>query len=172
MATIYYEKPIVSGDSEAAKKINAYFDQEEKCWLEGEAGRISFYEEDYLDEFMEGYGRMLERYGEEILSDAPCIHTIDTRIKYLDDHILSIMQIATGRFEAGYTLYYGSTFDLDTGELLSITDLIDNSIVYHSGRDADLIRYRKGEKPESIYYFSVNSDNDVKHKLQVTIDNR
>lgn len=224
MATIYYEKPIVSGDSEAAKKINAYFDQEEKCWLEGEAGRISFYEEDYLDEFMEGYDRMMERYGEETLSDAPCIHTIDTRIKYLDDHILSIMQIATGRFESGYTLYYGSTFDLNTGELLSITDLmdisaedmrniiedatyegyysdlsddyimeydeqqvdmryeyflggtylylIDNSREYHSNRDADLIRYRKGEKPEAIYYFSVDSDNDVKHKLQTTIDNR
>ena len=47
---------------------------------------------------------------------------------YMDDDILSIMQIMEVRTERTGWNYFGCTFDLNTGELLKLTDLVDISV--------------------------------------------
>ena len=68
-----------------------------------------------------------DRYGDEDVAEWPCVYSIETRIVYMDDDILSIMQIMEKRTERREYNYFGSTFDLKTGELLKLTDLTDMS---------------------------------------------
>ncbi len=124
IARMYYDRPVVSGNSEAAEKINAFFEQEEEDWFAGKSGRL-LYEDDYLDYFMVAFGAMRERYGDEELAEWPCIYTVDARIEYLDNDTLSIFQIANYRLEGTGWDYFGCTFDLNTGELLPVTAIKD-----------------------------------------------
>ena len=66
---------------------------------------------------------MRERYGDEDVAVEPGLYSLESRIMYMDDNILSILQIKEKRAERGGHYYYGCTFDLNTGELLELTDL-------------------------------------------------
>ena len=124
IARMYYDRPVVSGNSEAAEKINAFFEQEEEDWFAGKRGRL-LYEDGYLDYFMVAFGTMREQYGDEELAEWPCIYTVDARIEYLDNDTLSIFQIANYRLEGTGWDYFGCTFDLNTGDLLPVTAIRD-----------------------------------------------
>ena len=54
IAIIYYDRPVVSGNSEAAEKINAFFEQEEESWFAGKSGRLTWFEEGFLMIFYPG----------------------------------------------------------------------------------------------------------------------
>ena len=125
LGNAYYDRPVVSGDSEAAKKINQFFEQEERDWLEGEAGRLTGYYEDYYLSFCDRVASMCETYGEEVISVQPLRYAIDSRIMFLSDELLSVLQIEN--YFGGHCNwhYYGSTFDLKTGELIPIDTLVD-----------------------------------------------
>ena len=41
LANVYYERPVLLDDCEAAQKINQFFEREEGIWLEGKAGKIT-----------------------------------------------------------------------------------------------------------------------------------
>ena len=64
-----------------------------------------------------------ERYGDEDVAEEPGLYSLESRIMYMDDDILSILQIEEEREERGGHYYYGCTFDLHTGELLKLKDL-------------------------------------------------
>ena len=68
---------------------------------------------------------MREMFGDEHIVEykCPCLYNIESRIMYMDDDILSILQIKEFRTQRGSTNYYGCTFDLHTGELLKLKDL-------------------------------------------------
>ena len=125
LANAYYDRPVVSGDSEVAKKINQFFEQEERSWLEGDAGRLTGYYKDYYLSFCENVKSMCEQYGEEEVAKYPLRYAIDSRIVFLSDSLLSILQIEN--YFGGHCNwhYYGSTFDLKTGELTPIDALVD-----------------------------------------------
>lgn len=125
LANAYYDRPVVSGDSEVAKKINQFFEQEERSWLEGDAGRLTGYYEDYYLSFCDRVASMCETYGEEVISVQPLRYAIDSRIMFLSDELLSVLQIEN--YFGGHCNwhYYGSTFDLKTGELIPIDTLVD-----------------------------------------------
>ena len=125
LGNAYYDRPVVSGDSEAAKKINQFFEQEESGWLEGDAGRLTGYYKDYYLSFCEDVEFMCERYGEEEVAEYPLRYAIDSRIMFLSDDLLSILQIVNYFSEHCNWHYYGSTFDLKTGELIPIDALVD-----------------------------------------------
>ena len=125
LGNAYYDRPVVSGDSEAAKKINQFFEQEESSWLEGDAGRLTGYYKDYYLSFNEDVKFMCERYGEEEVAEYPLRYAIDSRIMFLSDNLLSILQIVNYFGEHCNWHYYGSTFDLKTGELIPIDALVD-----------------------------------------------
>ena len=125
IAVVYYEKPVVSGDSEAAKKINAFFESEQQSWFGSHKSRLTRGMDSYYDYFYKGVKISEEQYGTEALVDTPLHYVMETRIKYLDENTLSIFQILDVMLGTRAWSYYGSTFDLSTGELIPITELIE-----------------------------------------------
>ena len=128
MAIIYYDRPVVSGDTAVAEKITEFFEEEEQNWFTGKKGRLLNYSGDCdsaLEFFLELVGNMREMFGDEhiVEYECPCLYNIESRIMYMDDDILSILQIKEFRTQRGSTNYYGCTFDLHTGELLKLKDL-------------------------------------------------
>ena len=128
IASIYYDRPVVSGDTAVAEKITEFFEEEEQNWFTGKKGRLLNYSGDCdsaLEFFLELVGEMREMFGDEhiVEDECPCLYNIESRIMYMDDDILSILQIKEFRTQRGSTNYYGCTFDLHTGELLKLKDL-------------------------------------------------
>ena len=128
IAIIYYDRPVVSGDTAVAEKITEFFEEEEQNWFTGKKGRLLNYSGDCdsaLEFFLELVGEMREMFGDEhiVEYECPCLYNIESRIMYMDDDILSILQIKEFRTQRGSTNYYGCTFDLHTGELLKLKDL-------------------------------------------------
>ena len=128
IAIIYYDRPVVSGDTVVAEKITEFFEEEEQNWFTGKKGRLLNYSGDCdsaLEFFLELVGNMREMFGDEhiVEYECPCLYNIESRIMYMDDDILSILQIKEFRTQRGSTNYYGCTFDLHTGELLKRKDL-------------------------------------------------
>ena len=128
IAIIYYDRPVVSGDTVVAEKITEFFEEEEQNWFTGKKGRLLDYSGDCdsaLEFFLELVGNMREMFGDEhiVEYECPCLYNIESRIMYMDDDILSILQIKEFRTQRGSTNYYGCTFDLHTGELLKLKDL-------------------------------------------------
>lgn len=126
IAIIYYDRPIVSGDTAVAEKITEFFEEEEQDWFAGTGRLLDFPGNDYGNIFDHFLGRVAdrrERYGDEYVAEEPCLYSLESRIMYMDDNILSILQIKEKRAERGGHYYYGCTFDLHTGELLKLKDL-------------------------------------------------
>ena len=126
IAIIYYDRPVVSGDTATAEKITQFFENEEQDWFAGTGRLLDFPGNDYdnlFDCFLGRVADMRERYGDEDVAEEPCLYSLESRIMYMDDNILSILQIKEKRAERGGHYYYGCTFDLHTGELLELTDL-------------------------------------------------
>ena len=126
IAIIYYDRPVVSGDTAVAEKITEFFEKEEQDWFAGTGRLLDFPGNDYdnlFDCFLGGVADLRERYGDEDVAVEPGLYSLESRIMYMDDNILSILQIKEKRAERGGHYYYGCTFDLNTGELLELTDL-------------------------------------------------
>ena len=126
IAIIYYDRPVVSGDTAVAEKITEFFEEEEQDWFAGTGRLLDFPGNDYdnlFDCFLGGVADLRERYGDEDVAEEPGLYSLESRIMYMDDDILSILQIKEFRTQRGSTNYYGCTFDLHTGELLKLKDL-------------------------------------------------
>ena len=94
MAIIYYDRPVVSGDSVAAEKITEFFEKEEQDWFAGTGRLLDFPGNDYGNIFDHFLGRVAdrrERYGDEYVAEEPCLYSLESRIMYMDDNILSIL---------------------------------------------------------------------------------
>ena len=126
IAIIYYDRPVVFGDTAVAEKITEFFEEEEQDWFAGTGRLLDFPGNDYgniFDHFLGRVADLRERYGDEDVAEEPCLYSLESRIMYMDDNILSILQIKEKRAERGGCYYYGCTFDLHTGELLKLKDL-------------------------------------------------
>ena len=129
LAGIYYDRPVVTGDTVAAEKITEFFEDEERKWFLGLRSPLDFKEEDThyynheFGDFLYAVQKMRQWYGDEDVAVEPGLYSLESRIMYMDDDILSILQIKEFRTQRGSTNYYGCTFDLHTGELLKLKDL-------------------------------------------------
>ena len=126
IAIIYYDRPVVSGDTAVAEKITEFFEEEEQNWFAVTGRLLDFPGNDYdnlFDCFLGRVADMRGKYGDEDVAVEPGLYSLESRIMYMDDNILSILQIKEKRAERGGHYYYGCTFDLHTGELLELTDL-------------------------------------------------
>ena len=124
IAQIYYAKPVIQGDSEAVKKINAYFDNEANAFYD-QGTSVTWFSKDAFHQFKDGLELMKERWGNEILAEYPPRYAMDTSVCYMDENIISIVQVRNYMLEHNSWSCYGSTFDLRTGELIPITKLIN-----------------------------------------------
>ena len=123
IAQIYYDKPVIRGDSEAIKKINAYFDNEANAFY-NQGTSVTWFSADAFQQFKDGLELMKERWGNEIMAEYPTRYAMDTSVCYMDENIISIVQVRNYMLEHNSWHCYGSTFDLRTGELIPITKLI------------------------------------------------
>ncbi|MCM1127785.1 MAG: WG repeat-containing protein [Lachnospiraceae bacterium] len=155
LAEIYYDRPVVS-NAWATLEINQFFEQEEREWLMGE-GRNTLYGDQNYSSFYTQFNELCELFGEERISKTPSRYTMSTRIMFLDTEILSILQIASIENMAQTShYYYGSTFDLNSGKLLSITELAEI--------DADGLGEQIEELlPKDKTYNEVKGDNYLIH---------
>lgn len=155
LANIYYDKPVVSGDSEAARKINYFFEKDEQEWFDG-GGRNTLYNDDNYTIFYDQFCSLCAALGEDSMIDQPPCYTISTRIVLLDLDILSVVQIAHFFTGHNYHYYFGSTFDLKSGELVPINEL--------ASVDADRFKLIIEDMlPEDEIYDEVGEDNYVIH---------
>ena len=68
IAIIYYDRPVVSGDTAVAEKITEFFEEEEQNWFTGKKGRLLDYSGDCdsaLEFFLELVGEMRAMFGDE-----------------------------------------------------------------------------------------------------------
>ena len=155
LANIYYDKPVVSGDSEVSRKINYFFEKEEQEWFDG-GGRNTLYNDDNYIIFYDQFCNMFEMFGEGSMVNQPPCYTISTRIMFFDSDILSVVQVAHFFTGHNYHYYYGSTFDMESGELIPIDKLIP--------MDADRFKLIIEDiLPEDEIYDEVGEDNYVIH---------
>ena len=59
-----------------------------------------------------------------MMAEYPTRYAMDTSVCYMDENIISIVQVRNYMLEHNSWHCYGSTFDLRTGELIPITKLI------------------------------------------------
>lgn len=133
-AKMYMDKPVLSlepfdlqdatvNTSSAAaviSRVNAYFEEEAKGFFRGSEGSKRFAERHY-DDFFDSVAARMGLYGDGTFVAAPLYCTVDSEVAYMTRDILSIKQSLdwmAGGVRDFY--YYGSTFDLNTGELLTL----------------------------------------------------
>lgn len=125
LAEIYYDKPVIFGESEAVKKINQYFEDEYSDWLNNIPADINFYQTDMMTRFLGFVENYRETY-EENLTGHPFYNKIDTTIVFTDSDTVSIRH--TSHWSAGgvYERFqFGYNFNLHTGELLPFSYFYD-----------------------------------------------
>lgn len=125
IAIVYYDKPVLQGDSETAKKINTYFEKEAEAFYDRGTGISWLSQINFYEDFKNGMELMKERWGNEMLSQHPTHYTMDTSVCYMDEDMISIVQVWNYNLEHNDWYCYGSTFDLQTGELIPITKLVN-----------------------------------------------
>lgn len=124
LANIYYDKPVVKG-GKFSDEINSFFEEEQVGWLGG-ANRLTHYQEGWLQGFKEEVSDAIDSYGPEVISEQPFIYTVDSTVVFYNDRYLSIRHIATVQTLGKRSWYYfGSNFDLRTGERIAIDKLVD-----------------------------------------------
>ncbi len=139
LAYIYFDKPIVSGDSDAARKINTFFEQACNEWfgenIDSEIPTINaqFLENRTpLDEFLVTLDNYRERFEDDyILQPGYSLkHILYSKVILSDQEMLSIMHISDWYVGGGrYHRIYGSTFDMKTGELMPCPFDLDDSVL-------------------------------------------
>lgn len=99
-----------------ADKINRYLEEEQNKNIEYENGNVEWMEE------------MIEEYGEDGISHSSYSSTL-SEIAYFDGRYVSFCQLEYDYQGGahGMPLWIGLTFDLETGERLSLPDVIANS---------------------------------------------
>lgn len=132
VAEVYYDKPMLIGNSEVAKKINEFLEEEYKEFQNGSSHFLGFSRE-RKEHFLNDVSEMINAQGTQTLIEAPFSYTVDTQIVLFDEQYLSLLQIAFLQTAGpSWTVYSGRTFNLTTGELLPINDIV--------AVDADTVR--------------------------------
>jgi len=123
IAITYYEKPVLTGESDVHAKISDYFKNECQAFFFGET-RINFDGERKYTNFEE---KVIKSNLE--LEEHHFYNTVDTEVAFCENDILSFVKKtywAVGGVEPRYE--FGVTFDMHTGELITIDQFIDLDI--------------------------------------------
>ncbi len=78
LAIIYFDKPILSGESEVISKINEYFDTEYNNWLNDVPSYINFYNSNSMNLFLENVNSMRDSLGDDAIAKQPLQYTVDS----------------------------------------------------------------------------------------------
>lgn len=161
----FYEESLVN--KKAIDKINAYLEADYKNWLNGES-RLNFYNANSYNYAMDQLNQVLEYQGKEIAERNPHRDTVESKVMFLNENLLSIKQYSYGVGVGPSAMAtFGLTFDLKTGEVLSIDKLIDISADELKNKILDYIsnhikEYGNPDNYESNYlpYYEVYAPNE------------
>jgi hypothetical protein len=167
LAAVYYDMPFVNKTSDSAKHINAFFRDECDGWFEGQ-NRLTHFQEEWYSSFSENVSELIDAYGEDTVSESPFSYRVDSLLTFSDENILSVLQIATYQTAGPMNEYYfGSTFDLRTGELISLDEIVNVSADFLRGAILELAAHESLKLDDAaldrinrIYGASGNSDYD------------
>jgi hypothetical protein len=90
LAEVYYEKPVLSGNSEVARSINSFFNEESEGWVQGN-NRLTPFEDNPVNDFLVEVEDLIPYIQEDVLAEQPFLYTVDTEIMLFDEKTLSIM---------------------------------------------------------------------------------
>ena len=123
---MYFDKPVLNGETEAIAKINALFYEEEKGYFYGSENFLNF-----LGEGQKYYD--IVEYAKEFPSstfkEGSFIYTVDTDIMYIGNNIMSVKEYANWQMIGVNCRYiYGITVDTNTGDLITVDYFVNESI--------------------------------------------
>lgn len=147
LAEMRFDKPVLSGSSDAAKKINAYFAEECHGFFSGSKTSRHFMFSSHKQFFMIA-ASVRTSVGDVALALKPLQNTVTTQVVYSSPDVLSILETAYW-YDGGpsFTYYYGSTFDLKTGELLPISHFVKTDLQTLNDRSIALLYNYFKENP-------------------------
>ena len=128
VAVTYYDKPIITGNSDAIHKINTYFENECQGFFFGKS-RINFFGERDHKNFEDRVNESLEREDGLNLEVSHYYNTVDIEIAFLSNEVLSFVEnthYSVGGMSTWYS--FGANFSMYTGGLLSLDHFIDIGI--------------------------------------------
>lgn len=126
IANIYYEQPVVAGNSDAVNRINEYFEEEAEGWTHGKVSRLTLFGDRWWRLFHCQLDDMREMYGDDGLAAEPCIYTVKTELTYQNEKYLCfkhVVKYQTGGPSCNYC--FGTTFDKSTGEIVPINEMAE-----------------------------------------------
>lgn len=131
VALIYYDKPILPKGSDVYKIFNTYFNKHYNSW------RNSKEWSDFLEDVATGR----ETWGDEDMVKMPYVNTYQTKVMFADEERISILQIKYWQTAGPESCsYFGHTFDLKTGKLLSLDEIIDFDISLFQAMLSDALK--------------------------------
>ena len=124
----YYDKPVIQGDSAAARVINSYFETECRAFF-AEGNKMTHNQPGRMESFLSYVEWGRDAWGDAVLEVQPFSNTVDTMVALVNENLLSVRNI-TYWMVGGVSrqFYYGATFDMRTGERLSIVSFIDADV--------------------------------------------
>jgi hypothetical protein len=159
---MYFDKPVLIGDSDAFTKINAYFETECQGFFFG-SEKSKHFKEGFRDWFYECVYNTRERYGDDVLAKSPLYNKVDSEIVFQSPEILSIK--LTQNWMAGgvhNVYYYGANFDLNTGELLYPNHFVHTNISTFNDQVISLLYNHLSVY--GIQGFTIRTEIEEKHK--------
>lgn len=129
VADIYFEKPYIIDNSKEYLKINEYFNDEYTNWLYGKPDKLSFYNSGNMNLFLDNLENMRNEMTDDVIAKQPLEYSVSTDIIYYENNILSVKQVVRWFSGGPADLYFwGTTFDLNTEELLPFNYFYDIEI--------------------------------------------
>ncbi len=132
LSYIYYDKPVLTGGREdVVTKINTFFSNDCDEWLNsvdrtGIRIKSTYNVNDFKDLSLEN----INNSGSDVIKEQPFKYLVDTKIILLNKKYISVLQIYNSMTMGPQdTFYYGSTFDLKTGELVAFDSICDFNAV-------------------------------------------
>ena len=124
----YYDLLFLPENSEAAALINAFFENECQGFFEG-ANRLNYYREGRMGDFLADVERYSEIFGVETLEQGPLYNIAETSVMFFDEELISVRTITYWMAgQASSQNYYGTTFDRQSGEKLSLDHFVNADI--------------------------------------------
>ena len=177
---VYYEQLVTLKDTKVARIINDFFEEEENTIYNNQLknnNSISIKNVIYNDysNFLESVFKFNESLGEDTLSETPFRYSVDTESVLCDNNYLSILQkFACVNIGPRSIYMFGITFDINTGEILTVDRIVDTDadrfrdVIIDFVNNTDILspEYKREEayifyKKNAEHNYKANSEEDM-----------
>lgn len=151
----YYDKPVLFGETGVVDTINTYFENDCHEFFFGQ-NKMNFYGLRVYEFFQGTVYRDLGLYG-SFARQNPFYNTVETELKYSSDEFLSFVYKTYWTVGGVSTHYcFGDTFDMRTGELITLDHFISLDIAQFRDmiKARIIMRYKKWDGDDERYIAS------------------